>query len=234
MLLEDCKKLAEQTQVIKNLKSHAKDLDAFQGQQRKIQEIVDELSELVTAIQVFRHKEIEIRNLSSDQRVDQFLNYLIAIEKEFSLDKGFIIGDRFKTLKSRSKSLTEFLENELSKAWKVYKENKLPRTNPEILDLLERISTFRPTVQKIKNISSQLEGINFPKSENQLEEMDGYTSQFSEAWNSLQSNEVPEPALNFLKATSTVGASLDSLTPEVDAWLKDRGITRLFQIKLAD
>ena len=138
------------------------------------------------------------------------------------------------TLKSRSKSLTEFLENELSKAWKVYKENKLPRTNPEILDLLERISTFRPTVQKIKNISSQLEGINFPKSENQLEEMDGYTSQFSEAWNSLQSNEVPEPALNFLKATSTVGASLDSLTPEVDAWLKDRGITRLFQIKLAD
>lgn len=234
MFLEDCRKLSQQAQDVGVLKKYATDLGKFRNREEQIQALVKELSPLVAGLQAFKAK--GIYEFSADQKADQFLKEIIAVSSKFSEDKGFLIGEEFKivSLNSKSKFLKDFLESELSQAWQTYKKEELPTTNRELLDLLEKISTFSPTVQKVKSLLIYLETMKFPGNENQFKQVDGFISELSNAWNSLQSNEVPESVLNFLKATSTIGASLDSLTPEVEAWLKDKGITRLFQIKLAD
>lgn len=234
MLLEDCQKLSQRAQDIGVLKKYATDLGKFRNREDQIQTFVKELSPLVVALQAFKAK--GINKFTVDQKADQFLKEIIATLSKFSEDKGFLVGEEFKivALNSKFKILKDFLESELSQAWQTYKKEELPTTNRELLDLLEKISTFRPTVQKVKSILVCLETMKFPANENQFKQVDDFISELSNAWNSLQSNEVPESVLNFLKATSTIGASLDSLTPEVEAWLRDKGITRLFQIKLAD
>lgn len=234
MLLEDCQKLSQQAQDIGLLKKYATDLGKYRNREDQIQALVKELSPLVEALQAFKAK--GINKFTVDQKADQLLKEIVATLSKFSEDKGFLVGEEFRivALNSKSKALKDSLESELSQAWQTYKKEELPATNRELLDLLEKISTFRPTVQKVKSILMRLESMKFPGNENQFKQVDDFISGLSNAWNSLQSNEVPESALNFLKATSTIGASLDSLTPEVEAWLKDKGITRLFQIKLAD
>jgi hypothetical protein len=156
------------------------------------------------------------------------------ISANFYKNKGFLIGEEFKitSLKSKSKALKDFLESELSQVWQTYKEEKLPPVNKELLDLLEKISTFRPTVQRVKGIVARLEAIKFPGSEHQFNQVEELISELSNAWNSLQSSEVPESVLKFLRATSTGGSSLESLSSEVEEWLKSRGIIHLFQIRL--
>ncbi|PSN16986.1 hypothetical protein C7293_00205 [filamentous cyanobacterium CCT1] len=234
MLLEDCQKMSQHAQDIGFLKKYATDLGKFRNREDQIQALVKELSPLVIALQAFNAK--GINKFTVDQKADQFSKEILATLSKFSEDKGFLVGEEFKiaALNSKFKVLKDSLEVELSQAWHTYKKEELPTTNRELLDLLEKISTFRPTVQKVKSILMRLENIRFPANENQFKQVDDFISELSDAWDSLKSNEVPESVLNFLKATSTVGASLDSLTPEVEAWLRDKGITRLFQIKLAD
>ena len=234
MLLEDCQQLSQHAQDIGVLKKYATDLGKFRSREDQIQSLVKELSPLVVALQAFKVK--DINNFTVDQKADQFLKEIIATLSKFSEDKGFLIREDFKiaALNSKFKVLKDSLEVELSQAWQTYKKEELPTTNSELIDLLEKISTFRPTVQKVKSILMRLEAMKFPANENQFKQVDNSISELSDAWNSLQSNEVPESVLNFLKATSTIGASLDSLTPEVEAWLRDKGITRLFQVRLAD
>jgi len=234
MLVGDCQQLTQQAQEVVDLKTYATEVDKFRKRENQIQLLVKELSPLVVAFQTFKTK--SINKFTVDQKADQFLKEIIDTLSKFSEDKGFLIGEDLKiaALNSKFKALKDSLKDELSQAWQTYKKEKLPTTNRELLDLLERISTFRLTVKKVKHILDRLETMKFPVDENQFKEVDGLISELSNAWNSLQSSEVPESVLDFLKATSTIGASLDSLTPEVETWLKNKGITRLFQVKLAD
>lgn len=233
MLLADCQKLTQQAQEVVALKTYAKEVERFRKRQDQIQDLVKELSSLVDSLRAFKVR--GIYKFSSSQKTDQLLKELVAISAKYSDDRGFLIGEEFKVpiLNSKFKSLTDSLRLELSQVWQDYREEKMPPTNEELLDLLEKIQTFRSTVQQVKRIITFLNSITFPVNIEEFNQADAQVSKLSDAWNSLQSNEVPESVLNFLKATSTLGASLDSLTPEVEAWLRDKKITHLFQIKLS-
>jgi hypothetical protein len=232
MLIADCQELSRQSHKVVALKTYATEVDRFRGRENQIQMLVEEISSLASALRGFRSR--GIYNLTSTQTVDSFLNEVATISAKFSQDRGFLIGEEFKitALNTKSKALKNFLETELSQAWQTYKQERLPPVNMEFINLLEKISTFKPTVQKVRTIVGRLETIKFPKDENQFNQVEAFISELSNAWNSLQSSEVPESVLKFLRATSTGGASLDSLNSEVETWLKGKGIIHLFQIKL--
>lgn len=232
MLLEDCRALNKQAQDIGILIKHATDLDKFRSRENQLQMLVVEVSSLASALGSFRSR--GIYNLTSTQAIDSFLNEVTVISAKFSQDRGYLIAEEFKmtSLNSKSKTLKNFLKSELSQAWQIYKQENLPPVNMELLNLLERIPTFKSTVQKVRTVVGRLEAIKFPEDENQFKQVEAFISDLSNAWGSLDSNEVPESVLKFLRATSTGGASLDSLNSEVETWLKSKGIFQLFQIKL--
>lgn len=63
--------------------------------------------------------------------------------------------------------------------------------------------------------------------------MDELIERLTTAWNSLNSTEVPEEVLDFLKQVVTSnGAPMNLLTPTVQQWLDARGIDSSFRIRL--
>jgi len=233
MLIDDCNRLSKLAQNATNLKKYAADLGKFRDRQSKIEPLVQELSPLVTALRAFREK--GLANFDCSQKADVLLLEVTTTLDEFHKNRGWLI-EKFKStiLQNRVSTLKSELEGYLKQAWADYKRQRTPNTNDELLELLARIETFKPTVQTIQRLLNQLKVVDFPKDVQQFEQIDQAIDDLSIAWNSLKSSEVPEAVLNFLRATATHGATIDLLTPEVRNWLNDQGITRFFYIRLSD
>lgn len=233
MLLDDCTRLSKLAQDATDLKKYAADLGKFRDRQSKIEPLVQELSPLVAALRTFRER--DLANFDCSQKADALLLEVTTTLAEFQKNRGWLI-EKFKSniLQNKVATLKGELEGYLKQAWADYKRQRIPNTNDELLGLLARIETFKPTVQTIQRILNQLKVVNFPKDAQQFEQIDQAIDDLSTAWNSLKSNEVPEAVLNFLRAAATHGAAIDLLTPEVQSWLSEQGITRFFYIRLSD
>lgn len=233
MLIDECAQLTKLAQDANDLKKYAADLDKFRDRQSKIEPLVQELTPLVAALRAFREKGLV--NFDCSQKADVLLAEVITTLAEFQKNRGWLI-EQFKstTLQNKVSALKSELEGYLKQAWVDYKRQRIPNTNDELLGLLARIETFKPTVQTIQRILNQLKVIDFPKDAQQFEQIDQAIADLSNAWNSLRSNEVPQTVLTFLRASATHGATIDLLTPEVQSWLNEHGISRFFYIRLSD
>lgn len=234
MLLAQCQDLTQKAQKYSELEKHASDLEQFQDHEKYIKVLVQDLKPFVIALSAFQNRIPEQLELDC-QSID-----LLSVEvnkslTEFRNKPGWLLeGFKRKSLRSKVDSLRNELDTLLRSAWKSYKQARIPKTNNELLDLLGKIETFRPTVERVRSLHAQIEAVPFPQDSEHFQRLEQGIDDMSNAWNSLSSNDVPESVLNFLKAASTFGASLDSLTPEVEVWLKEQGITRFFQVKLTD
>lgn len=233
MLIDDCIQLGKSAQDASDLKKYAADLNKFRDRQSKIEPLVQELTPLVAALRAFREK--GLANFDCSQKADVLLAEVITTLAEFQKNRGWLI-EQFKsiTLQNKVSALKSELEGYLKQTWVDYKRQRIPNTNDELLGLLARIETFKPTVQTIQRILNQLKVIDFPKDAQQFEQIDRAIDGLSTAWNSLKSNEVPQTVLTFLRASATHGATIDLLTPEVQNWLNEHGISRFFYIRLSD
>lgn len=233
MFLEDCQKLSQQVQNVVALKKYATDLGKFRDRQNRIEPLVEELHSLVIALKAFREK--GLGNFDCTQKADELLKEVATTLMEFRKDRGWLI-EKFKsnTLQIKVTAIRNELETYLKQGWAEYKKQHMPNTNNELLELLARIETFKPTVQTIQRLLNQLKVIDFPKDSQQFKQIDRAIDNLTTAWNSLKSNEVPEVVLNFLRAAATHGATIDLLTSEVQNWLNEHGISRFFYIRLSD
>ena len=233
MLIDDCTRLSKVAQNATDLKKYAADLGKFRDRQSKIEPLVQELCPLVTALRAFREK--GLANFDCNQRADVLLLEVTTTLDEFHQNRGWLI-EKFKStiLQNKVSTLKSELEGYLKQAWADYKRQRIPNTNDELLGLLARIETFKPTVQTIQRLLNQLKVVDFPKDVQQFEQIDQAIDDLSTAWSSLKSSEVPEAVLNFLRAAAMHGASIDRLTPEVKDWLDEQGIARFFYVHLSN
>lgn len=232
MLVDDCQQLSQLVTHVVSLRKNATDLKNFRDRQDKIESLVNELRPLVIALRAFRERGLV--NFDCSQKVDLLLTEVTTTITEFQKEREWLI-EKFKlnTFQIKVTALKSELEISLKQAWVGYKNHRVPSTNEELLGLLAKIETFKPTVQVIRRILNQLKAIDFPKDTQQFEQIDQAINDLSTAWNNLQSGEVPEAVLNFLRAAATHGATIDLLTPEVKNWLNNQGITRFFYIHLS-
>ena len=232
MLIDECTQLSKLAQDAADLKKYAADLGKFRDRQGKIEPLVQELCPLVTALRAFREK--GLANFDCSQKANVLLLEVATALDEFPKNRGWLI-EKFKStiLQNKLSTLKSELEGYLKQAWADYKRQRIPNTNDELLGLLARIETFKPTVQTIQRLLNQLKVIDFPKDAQQFEQIDHAINNLSSAWSSLKSNEVPEAVLDFLRATATHGAPIELLTPEVRVWLAEQAITRFFHIRLS-
>ena len=233
MLIDDCTRLSKLARDTTDLKKYAADLGKFRDRQSKIEPLVQELSPLVTALRAFREK--GLANFDCSQKADVLLLEVATTLNEFHKNRGWLI-EKFKStiLQNKVSTLKSELEGYLKQAWADYKRQRIPNTNDDLLGLLAKIETFKPTVQTIQRLLNQLKVVDFPKDIQQFEQIDQAIDDLSTAWSSLKSSEVPEAVLNFLRAAATHGATIDLLTPEVKNWLNNQGITRFFYICLSE
>ncbi len=128
--------------------------------------------------------------------------------------------------------MTTELDEQLTQAWRNYLVQKMPSTNPEMLNLLIRIEAFKPTVQRIQDLNGQIQRKKLPQNTEEFKNIEQLIERLRENWHSLSSDEVPEPVLHFLKAAVDLGAPLNLLTPEVRHWLDRHDISDSLRIRL--
>jgi hypothetical protein len=229
MLLGDCQKLSQQVQDVVALKKYATDLDKFRDRQQKLTALVGELKPVVMALKAFREQ--NLINVDLTQKVDQVLTEVVMVISEFQQDRGWIVEQfKFKSLHNKVRSLKTEIEDQLRQAWTVYKSQRIPMTSSDLLGLLAKINTFKPTVQTIQRHIAAINTVEYPQDAAHFQRIDQAIQDLSTAWNNL--DEVPSDVQNFLRAATTHGASIDLLTSEVKNWLTERGITRFFYIQL--
>lgn len=234
MFLNQCQELTQKVQMVSDLKQYTLDLKQFRNHENYIEVLVQDLKPFAIALAAFRERIPEQLELNP-QKAEFLLEEVSKSLTEFRQNRGWLLeGFKRKTLKTKVDALKDELDTLLKSTWNSYKQVRVPKTNNELLDLLGKIETFRPTVEKVKRLHAHIEAVPFPQDAEHFQRLEQGIDDMSNAWNSLSSNDVPDSVLNFLKAASTFGASLDSLTPEVEGWLKEQGITRFFQVKLAD
>ncbi len=233
MLLEKSQELVELSQRKKSLQSFAANLQIIQTRQKQITEAVAAIQLLVEALKAFRQR--GINNIDLTQKVESILSFVINVEDNLQNNPHWILDNKnFKgnILKSNIDSLKTTLEQQLSEAWKSYRDQQMPSTNNEILNLLAKVEAFKQIVQQIQDIEKDLKNIRYPKNNAEFAICELKIEQLKHSWKSLKSDEFPEAVSHFLQAASDQGSPLNLLTPEVQDWINQNGISDSFKIRL--
>ena len=234
MLLEKSTQLIDLSQNKINLQTYATNLQGFQSRQEQIKQAVDGTLPLVQSLRAFRKK--GIANLDLTQKAEILLTFIANVEEKFQADPQWIIdNENFnkKNFTSRIEQLQKALEEQLSQAWRRYRNQNRPSTNNEILNLLDKVSAFKRTVQRIRSLDLQIrESNSIPQSSEDFDKVDGLIEELKQCWEGLNSDEVPEAVLRFLRVAANEGATLGLLTPEVKDWLTKHRLIDSLRIRL--
>lgn len=234
MIQEKSQQLIELSQKKIALRKSAQNLEGFQSRQALITKAVAEIKPLVVALRAFRQRGITDADLT--EKADALLSFIVVITAKFQEEPEWIIDNKnFKGnfFNSSVDNLKNSLKKHLIEAWQSYLRQHLPSTNKEMLNLLARVEAFKSTVQRIQRIDGEIQRLEFPKHSDDFERVDYFVKILRQSWNSLSSDEVPEPVLAFLREAANQGAPIELLTPEVKDWLVRHKIDGSLRIRLA-
>ncbi len=234
MLIKKSTLLIELSQNKINLQRYATNLQGFQSRQEQIEQAVAGTIPLVQSLRAFRQK--GIANFALTQKAEILLTFIANVEAEFKADPEWIIdNENFNknNFESRVKDLQKALKEQLSEAWRRYRNQNRLSTNNELLNLLDKVSAFKPTVQRIRSLDLEIrESNSIPQSIEDFEKVDRLIEQLKQCWDGLNADEVPEAVLRFLRVAANEGATLGLLTPEVKDWLTKHRLIDSLRIRL--
>lgn len=235
MLLEKSQQLIELSKQRINLQKAADSLDTLKTRNKQINQAIKDLDEDVKALRLFRERGMIAFDFSPS--VSELLNFIDTILSQYQEDSEWILNNknfRGEFLKLNINKIKTTLEKQLLQAWKNYLNREMPSSNPELLNLLSQVEAFKSTVQKIRQLDSQIQRDQFPKYQEELDHTNNLIQQLKNTWDTLNAENVPDEVLKFLKAAaSSTGASLDLLTPTVQIWVKDHHLSNTLRIRLS-
>ncbi len=233
MLLEKSQELIELSQKKQALRKNLDNLQIIQTRQKQITDALASIQPLVEALKAFRQR--GINNIDLTHKAESILSFVINAEENLQKNPDWILENKnFKGsfLNSNINSLKTTLEQQLSEVWKSYRDQQMPSTNNEILNLLAKVEAFKQTVLQIQIIDKKIKNVIYPKNNADFTICEREIEQLKHAWDSLSSDEVPEAVLHFLRAAANQGAPLNLLTSEVQDWINQHGIADSLKIRL--
>lgn len=234
MLLQKSHQLSELSQKTMNLRKYAENFQGFQSRQKQIEQAVAGTIPLVQSLRAFHER--GIANLDLTQKADSLLKFIANVEAKFQEDPQWIIdNENFnnKIFTVAVNQLQNSLREHLIQAWRRYRIEKMPNTNKEVLNVLDKVSAFKPTLQRIRYLELQIQDSNsIPESLEDFAKVDRLIEQLKQCWDKLDADEVPEAVLDFLRVAANEGATRSLLTPEVEDWLTKHGLIDALRIRL--
>lgn len=170
-----------------------------------------------------------------EEDIRSLCGLVIALQKDSKEKPDWIKKQGVLTpLSSKVEAISTRIEVELKLEWREYVEQGLPSINQELLNILERIPSFKNKVRSIKNLSKEIMQYKekMATDESELLAVLKKKEQFLIEWNSLGADDVPEDVLAFIRLSATQGADLNLLTPDILYWLQKNKIRSFFKIRL--
>jgi hypothetical protein len=235
MILQECEQLSTRIVEKERLRRHLDQLNKFQRVSEQLEQVAVRLDPLIATWRALSESgiaEVKLGKIGVDLRKEagDALS-LFKADREAILDSARF---RLKPFVDRTREVADSLQTALLLAWQKYTSGLARGTNQELLDVLERLSKFKKTVQRIRALSEKARQAQaeLPASKAEVEAFAGLIAQVEAAWQELGGGQTPPAVLEFLKAAiSSGGAQLTLLTPAVTKWLGENGLLATFVIR---
>lgn len=230
-LLYRAKKLAEELEKLETLKELAKDITLFSTRATELEKGVQDFSNLVRLVKIFRDRAISYPRSTGlidliqalETAATNYKNDPKTIEPNSDSSKKF-----WKLLKDYPKQIRQDLEF----SWRNYTQSILPSLDKELLELFEKLPSTREQVKIIRQLQEKAKQLTavLPKDESDIDQLRLVVANIHTAWQGLETTETPASVLVFLKAAYGGGAALQLFTDEVRQWLEIRQLNHAFFI----
>lgn len=236
MLIDACQQLTARITEKERLRRHLEQLNKFEAVRDQLaQRSLSRLSPLVESWRALQEAGIIATSVADAARpvLDEVAALLAAVrdDPEATLDQRRF---RPRAFADRVEAVAVRLQAELTRAWQDHTAAQPITTNRELLDVLDRLPRFRPTIQKIRALVErvrQAQGT-LPASAAQVSAYQQLVAQVQSEWQQLGGGQVPADVLVFLRgAVGPTGARLEHLTEGVRHWLTEHQLEGSFAIR---
>jgi hypothetical protein len=237
MISERAQELIDLANRKKMLQKQVQQLQGFKTRDQELATAIESIKPHLASLEAFRKKSIPTPTFVTP--ANALLAKVDETESNFKKNPEWILSSASYKPQQFFAAI-DSLRNALSTAsglvWGEYTRHRIPQTNKELLGVLSKIKDLRKTVENIRAVSMKIEVMRskVPTSVSDFTTFDSHIESVKNEWNKLGSNEVPEAVLEFMKMSSTTGASLNMHTPEVSRWLEEHHISGSFRIRTID
>jgi len=166
-------------------------------------------------------------------------NSLAAVEKAHAIARNdpeaIVKGTVLASALSAVKEATRSAEAAAEVVWRRIAATA-PTVQAELLEVLGRMPSYRKTVERLRAMDRQINELAVLRwvSAVQLDTFMTLQRQARTEWQRLAGTDaLPPIVLDFLVACAHDGSTLDSMTPEVEEWIRERGLRSVFRIRFA-
>lgn len=231
MLLFKTEQLTNELNNFKTLQESSNESQAYIKRNNELKTIVIRVEKMSEIVSLFRKQGFLIE-------IDTIVNYPVelfkTLYKNWDDDKKLIIqrNDFFRLV--QWDTIQAELVATLKKQWEEIIDHNKPSINKETLDAFEQIPDFTSVV---RNVKVKLELLNeykknLPTGVSDFQLVVDTSSDMKHLIEKLDSKNIPDSVINFLKKAGTVeGIDLSEITSEILDWLKDNKLIHLCQVK---
>lgn len=235
MIAAQCLGIRKKIEELQRVRAISKEIQGFTDRQNKLAELVDRVSKAISAKQLF-HSE-KIGPVPAALGIVQLQDKVNNLQGSFMASPISILEpNSLKQIIQGINTACDEMESNLTESWSTYKIGNLINLNPELLDILSKIPGFSENVKKVLGKIKELEqhNVSYPTTRQEVEDFRASASALADAWNKLDSQNIPPEVWNFLKnAVAPGGASMNTITAEVLNWLRDHMVEGSFRVKLS-
>jgi hypothetical protein len=234
-LLERSERLSIDVAEISALGAIASQAEGIRSRAVQFEEALAKLRLSSESARQLRGRGVEVEfEVKSAEGIRHFLNQLLSsISKEPSviLETKDIQPKILTPLNKISVSLQQSSD----RAWHGHVQAQLPRLSNDLLNVLVRLPALR---RKVESFRELIDGVSAkaaraPMKDSEYDAAELLIGKCRQAWDDLDAKDLPQNVLNFFKeATSTQGANLSRLTPDVVNWLEQHKLLEAFGVRV--
>lgn len=209
----------------------ATDRELYNTRLTELRKAREQGERLVRTWKVLRETEI-IPASKAPPGADGELRLMIALLTAYKLDASVVKEDLYSNATQNFEAHMNAFEQGLKDTWRKYCDSLAPGVQDEVLNVLGRLSSLRDPVKRLQSQRDAIEKgrRTLPQSTQDVAQVRSAAKIVTMEWSRLAGDGLPPAVLTFLKGVMTNGATLDTLTPEVLAWLRERQLQHLFRI----
>jgi hypothetical protein len=231
-LLERCGQLERELHEYRTLRALTDQAKGFIARRKNLTEAKDALAPLMETLALFRGAQIgtELPTALATRLRDS----LARLRAAYEVSTGPVMEpSEAKARFSRELPLlSEKLRESLSWAWGDYGDRQAVPVDEAVLSVLVAIPEFRPTIERVRKLSQQVEQRRrrLPRSQQDLDAFREAVDQLRQEWRSLSADSVPPEVLQFLRAAASGGTPIADYTETVRDWLAAQQILGRFHV----
>jgi len=231
MLLNRTNQLISRLTNFESLQKSSNESKRFIERSEKLKKITKEIEQIVFIVELFRREgfDVDVTNLLSYAH-----SLFEKLKRKWEEDKHSIIEAHDFFNKVRFNKIEQEIKVELEEQWKEFISKNRPSLNKEQLDGLVNIPDLKGVVIELREHLKTLNSLSdtFPNQDANFQYVISITDKMKELWNQLDSKNIPEEMMSFVKRAGTIeGVNLEEITPEIITWLKDNNLIHLCQVR---